>query len=83
MTTKVEQLVMGAFWEAARRVSQSEGNEFTPPGEVEERYAYHVAELIRTRGIESYDTAKSTMKTFVSCFRGDAARLRELATGLG
>ena len=52
MTTKVEQLVMGAFWEAAREVHQRDGFGRLTQAEVEEQLAFRLAILVRAYGRE-------------------------------
>jgi hypothetical protein len=58
MSRKVEQLVMGAFWEAADDVFQKDEYPRHTKAETEERFAHHMAFLIRGRGIQAYEHDK-------------------------
>jgi hypothetical protein len=60
VSTKVEQLVMGAFWEAARRAHQQESFGRIPLDEVEVVMAHHIASWIRAYGVSSLTSSPPT-----------------------
>jgi hypothetical protein len=82
MSKKVEQLVMGAFYEAANEIRGDSGYQYMRPELVQEHYALHLAKLIRTRGLELYELEKlkegfADAKAGIAREANDAASLLE------